>query len=134
MKSQKWRLLSQDVLFPRFGHNKSIFHKNSEESCLVPIINFCYQIHFQKTLLNRLREKFKNVNFWTQNAPFTRFQAQYPLLLFAYKSLISWGKKIKKINGLILMRKQCYKWTVRQGTDGPEFIGSSGRVRGPKKH
>ena len=51
------------------GHNKNFPWKS--KSHFYPLINDCNQVQFQKNLMKRFREKFKNLGLGPKNRLFT---------------------------------------------------------------
>ena len=78
---KRWRMLILGLKvthFPHLGHNNSHFY---------PLFNGCHHVQFQKNLINRFWQNFKNINLGPVIGPFTIYIyihiiSRYPSLVF----------------------------------------------------
>lgn len=92
-------------------------------------LTISWMIKSYLTKLGRFRDKFKSVNIWFQNTPFTPFWV-YQVFVF-----IELYVHNQKKSSAPILRKMCYRqtdWRTYRRTDKVEFIGTSGRSGAPK--
>ena len=71
---KRWRMLILGLKvthFPHLGHNNSHFY---------PLFNGCHHVQFQKNLINRFWQNFKNINLGPVIGPFTIY-----IYIYTYK-------------------------------------------------